>query len=504
MSDSVAERASPSLDLTEAELREMVGATLNRLGTFLAALPMAPMHHMDGAHKLVKALREPLPERGQPFRRLLGTLFERVIPVGLNTASPGYLAYIPGGGLVHAGVADLISNVTNRFVGIWQGAPGLVQLETNVIRWFCDLAGFPPESGGLLTTGGSLANLAAIVAARHDKLPADFLRGRIYVSGTVHHSIDKAARVAGFPDGAVCRIPLDEHFRMRVDALRAQIDLDRLEGWIPAMVVGSAGTTATGAVDPLEELSAVCRETSLWFHVDGAYGGFFLLTERGRRSLAGLEQADSLTLDPHKGLFLPYGTGCILVRDLQKLRAAHQIAASYLPHAAEDPDCWDFADLGPELSRDNRGLRVWLPLKMHGAGEFRAALDEKLDLTEYAAQKLSELPELDLVAPPQLSLFAFRVRHPDPVQGDTLTRQLAIDVNRRQRVLLTGVEIGSRYLLRVCVLSFRTHRTQIDHMIADITDALRQAPDRPRRANGRSRKGPPPPPTPGSAAAERS
>ena len=490
----------PSLELTEGELREMVGATLDRLGTFLGALPTAHMHHMDGAHKLVKALREPLPEGGQPFRRLLGTLFERVIPFGLNTASPGYLAYIPGGGLVHAGVADLISNVTNRFVGIWQGAPGLVQLETNVIRWFCDLAGFPAGSGGLLTTGGSLANLAAIVAARHDRLPADFLRGRIYVSETVHHSIDKAARVAGFPQGAVVRIPLDKDHRMDMAALRTQIALDRSGGLLPAMVVGSAGTTATGAVDPLEELSEVCRESGLWFHVDGAYGGFFLLTERGRRALTGLEKADSLTLDPHKGLFLPYGTGCILVRDLTKLRAAHQIAASYLPHAAEDPDCWDFADLGPELSRDHRGLRVWLPLKMHGAGTFRAALDEKLDLTDHAARQLAKLPELDIVAPPQLSLFAFRVRHPDPIEGDALTRRLASLVNQRQRVILTGVEIGGRYLLRVCVLSFRTHREQIDHMIEDITQALTQVPGRPRRANGRSRRGPLLPPKPESGA----
>jgi aromatic-L-amino-acid decarboxylase len=465
-------RPPPSLELTEAEFREMVETSVVRLETYLRELPERPMHHMDGAQRLVRSLREPWPEQGVRFRRLLGTLFERVIPYGLNTASSGYLAYIPGGGLVHAGVADLIANVTNRYIGLWQAAPGLVQLETNVIRWFADLIGLPPGSGGLLTTGGSLANLAAVVAARHDRLGERFDDGVIYVSELVHHSVFKSARVAGFRADQVRAIPVDGAFRLDVAALAAAIAEDRAAGRRPALVVASAGTTATGAVDPLPALADLCAAEGLWLHVDGAYGGFFQLTERGRTVLTGIERADSVTLDPHKGLFLPYGTGCILVRDLGKLRAAHQIAASYLPASEQDPDCWDFADLGPELSRDNRGLRVWIPLKMHGASGFRAQLDEKLDLAERACARLRELPEIEIVAPPELSLFAFRVRADQPGSGDPLTRRLAKRVNARNRVIVTGVEVGGRWLLRVCVPSFRTHAADLEAFHEDLVAGL--------------------------------
>lgn len=461
-----------SLELTEAEMRDMVARSMDRIVGFVDALPTAPTFHNDGAHRLARALREPMPEGGVSFRRILGQLFERVLPYGLNTAGPGYLAYIPGGGLFHTAVADLIADATNRYVGIWMAAPGLVQIETNVIRWFCAMLGLPAEAGGILTTGGSLANLGAIVAARHARLPADFLGGRIYVSALVHHSVTKSARVAGFPAEAVRVVPVDADFRMRVDRLDAMIAEDRAAGRTPAMVVASAGTTATGAVDPLPALAAVCAAEGLWLHVDAAYGGFFALTERGRAALAGIERADSVTLDPHKGLFLPYGTGCLLVRDLAALRAANASSASYLPAAQQDPDCWDFADLGPELSRDARGLRVWIPLKMHGAAGFRAALDEKLDLAARAAAGVAAHPGLELVAPPALSLFAFRVRDPDPVAGDIRTRRLATRINARQHVLLTGVEVDGRFLLRVCVLSFRTHGAQIDAFLEDLAAEL--------------------------------
>jgi aromatic-L-amino-acid decarboxylase len=209
--------------------------------------------------------------------------------------------------------------------------------------------------------------------------------------------------------------------------------------------------------------------------VDAAYGGFFALTTRGRAALRGIEAADSVTLDPHKGLFLPYGTGCVLVRELDTLRRAHQVAASYLPDPTTDPDCWDFADLGPELSRDMRGLRVWLPLKMHGARGFRTALDEKLDLAADAAARLAALPEIEIVTGPTLSLFAFRVRAESPEAADAATRRVARKVSERGRVLLTGVEIRGRWLLRVCVLSFRTHEAHIAWLIDDVTEALASA-----------------------------
>lgn len=464
-----------SLELSSEQMRDMVDRAMARIVPWIASLPEQPMHRLDKAHKLARALREPLPEGGVSFRRLLGQLFERVIPMSLNTAGAGYLAYIPGGGIFHAAVADLIADATNRYVGIWAAAPGLVEIESTVVRWFATMVGLPPGSGGILTSGGSIANLTAVVTARHTKLGPDFLRGTIYTSSQAHHSVNKAARIAGFPDQNVREVAVDDQFRLCPVALAAAIAADRAAGFTPAMVVASAGTTATGAVDPLGAIADVCAREGLWFHVDAAYGGFFLLTKRGCAALAGIDRADSVTLDPHKGLFLPYGTGGLVVRDLAALRRAHQVSASYLPASQADPDCWDFADLGPELSRDPRGLRVWLPLKMHGAVVFRAALDEKLDLARDAAARIAALPGVQMVSAPILSLFTFRVVPPsvtDPVAIDLVGRRVLAGVNAKQRVFLTGVEVDGRHVIRVCVLSFRTHQAQIDALVEDLREVI--------------------------------
>lgn len=461
-----------SLELSEAELRDLTLRSLDRIAGFLRELPNAPMHRMDGARKLARSLREDMPERGRSVPALLGQIFERILPMGLNTASPGYLAYIPGGGLPQSAVAELITNTTNRYIGIWQGAPGLVQIETNVIRWFCEMAGLPSQSGGILCSGGSMATLIALVTARIERLPPDFLRGRIYASAHAHHSVQKAARFAGFPADAVREIPVDDRFRMDPAALRAAIAEDRAAGQLPFCLVASAGTTATGAIDPLPELGAIAQAEGLWLHVDAAYGGFFLLTERGRAAMTGIDAADSIVLDPHKGLFLPYGTGCLLVREREGLRRAHGGWGSYMPAAEQDPECWDFADMGPELSRDARGLRVWLPLKMHGAAAFRAALDEKLDLARWAAEALRAIDGIEVLNPPALSLFAFRATPPPGVDADTFNRRLMQRVNARQRVILTGVKLESGFALRLCVLSFRTHAERMVMALDDLRAAL--------------------------------
>lgn len=461
-----------SLELSEAELRALAAHSLDRVQAFLRALPDAPMHRLDGARKLVRALREPMPEAGRSAPALLTQLFQRVLPVALNTASAGYLAYIPGGGLPQSALAEFIAAATNRYVGIWQAAPGLVQLETNVIRWFCEMAGLPAASGGLLTSGGSMATLTALVAARLERLPVEFFNGVLYTSAHAHHSVHKAARIAGFPEGCLREIPVDARFRMDPDALRQAIARDRAAGRTPFFVVASAGTTATGAVDPLPEIAAICAENHLWLHVDAAYGGFFLLTERGRAALQGIDRADSITLDPHKGLFLPYGTGCLLVRELESLRRAYGGRGSYMPAAEQDPDRWDFAELGFELSREARGLQVWLPLKLHGAGAFRAALDEKLELARWAAEALAGIPGIAVLNAPELSLFAFRATPPAGEDRDVFNRRLMHRVNARQRVLLTGVQLADGFALRVCVLSFRTHADRVAMAIDDVRAAM--------------------------------
>ena len=438
-------------------MQEIGRAALELVIGFLEERERAPAADMDGAYELAASLRRPPPEHGEDLPTLLSTI-ESAAAKAYDTAGPGYLAYIPGGGLFASAVGDLIADVTNRFVNLAAPSPALVQLEANVVRWLCDLFELPAGSQGVLTTGGSMANFSAIVTARVAHLGDDFSNGTIYVSEHVHHSIAKAARIAGFRSDAIRVVACDDKLRMVPAALEEMVDEDRSNGRVPFFVVGSAGTTNTGAVDPLDDLARMCNEQGLWFHVDAAYGGFFQLTDRGRTKLAGITSADSITLDPHKGLFLPYGTGSLLVRDGSKLKAAHQLEADYLPHATSDASIPDFADYSPELSRDFRGLRVWLPLHLHGVSAFRDALDEKLDLTDVVYDRLTQIESLDIPWAPDLTIVAFKPR----TGGNAAAEQLLENINRHRRVWLSSTIIEGEVILRVCILSHRTHRDRID------------------------------------------
>ena len=464
------------LELSSEEMRALIDQAMDRIVQHIASLPAQPMSEVSGGDQLARSMVEGMPEHGTPYGELLDLLFQRLVPKSYNTASPGYLAYIPGGGLFHAAVADLIADSVNRYVSVWAAAPALAQLEANVLRWFADMIGYPRTARGILTTGGSMANFTALVTARRERLPKDFLSGTLYASDQVHHSVIKAALLAGFPEENVHAIPVDRHFRITLDALRSHIKADRKQGLSPFFLVASAGTTNTGAIDDLAALADVAREERLWLHVDAAYGGFFMLTERGQKAMRGMDRADSVTLDPHKALFLPYGTGSLLVRDGEALRRAHTVHADYMPPMQADPDLVDFCLYSPELSRDFRGLRVWLPFKLHGSGAFRRSLDEKLDLAEWVTGELRQIPGMEIVAAPQLSLVAFRLARAGlgPAQWNDLNRRLLEKVNARQRVFLTGTTLGGRYVLRICVLSFRTHMDRLRIAVADIRDAVQE------------------------------
>lgn len=448
-------------------MRALVDAALERIITHIESLPTQPAQNVEGATEFARTLVEPLPERGESYEKLLDFLFDEAIPRSFTSSGPGYLGYVPGGGLFHSAIADLIANAVNRYVGVCAAAPALVQLEANVVRWFCEIIGLPNGSGGVLTSGGSLANFTGIVAARKALLPDDFLRGTLYCSTHIHHSFQKAANLAGFPYANVRELPVDAQFRIRIDALEEAIEHDRRAGMTPFLVAGSAGTTATGAVDDLEELARVAREQKLWFHVDGAYGALFMLTGRGRSILKGIEQADSVILDPHKTLFLPFGTGAVLVRDARTLRRAHSLHADYLPEMQQEDELVDFCEISPELSRDFRGLRVWLPLKVFGIEPFREQLDEKLNLIEYAMSELSRIEGIEIVAEPQLTICAFRI-----AGDDARNRALLHRINARKRVMLTPATVDGRFVIRIAIVSHRTHRERVEMLIEDIRDAV--------------------------------
>jgi aromatic-L-amino-acid decarboxylase len=392
----------------------------------------------------------------------------------VHGAEPGLPRLRPRRRPYPAALADFIADTTNRYTGVWQAAPALVQLEANALDWLRDWMGFPPETRGLFTTGGSMATFNAIVCARERHLGVEIRRGVLYTSDQAHHSVLKSAKLAGVMPDRVRPIGSDDRFRMRVDRLTDAIAADRRAGLTPFAVVSSAGTTNTGAVDPLEAIAEVCEREGLWHHVDGAYGAFFYLSEDLRDTLRGLPRADSLTLDPHKGMFLPYGTGALLVRDGAALRAAHEATADYLPAMPHPEDFYDPSQHGPELSRGFPGLRVWLSVKLFGAAAFRDAIAEKRALTLDARRRVAELPGIVIDAEPDLSLFAFHLTWPGATLADedAATRALMEQTTRRGRVMVTGCTAHGRTLGRVCVLSFRTHQPQIDALIEDMTAAI--------------------------------
>jgi aromatic-L-amino-acid decarboxylase len=469
------------LELTPQQFRELVAIALDQVTAHLASIPDQPLDGTAGdpaaSAALARSLREPLPERGADARAVLADLVGRVVPHSFTTVSPGFMAYVPGGGLPHAAVADLVADIVNRYVTVWRAAPGLAQIEATVARWLCDIVGYPSAALGTLTTGGSLANLSAIVTARRARLGDDDFRDAvIYISDQTHHSVGKAAVQVGFAPRQLRELPTDAEFRLAPDSLARAVREDRAAGRRPLLVIASAGTTNTGAVDDLAGLADVAAAERLWLHVDAAYGGFFLLTERGRAVMRGIGRADSVTLDPHKGMFLPYGTGAVLVREGADLRRAFGGTSIYLPEAVDDPEAVSASDISPELSRDFRALRLWLPLKMHGVAPFRRQLDEKIDLARWAADQLKQLPGIEIVAEPQLSTLAFRRVRPgmDEPALTRLNRDLLDRVNARQRVLLSPTMLGERFVIRICIVSFRTHADRVAEAVTIVRDVVRE------------------------------
>ena len=464
------------LEFSSDRMREMAEAVVSRCIDHISSLGSQPACGDVDAGALCRSMREPAPEAGAALEPLLDRLFREWIPPSFTAPGPGYLAFIPGGGVYPAALADFITDTVNRYTGVWQAAPALVQLEANALEWLRVWMDFPPDARGLFTSGGSMATFNAIVCARERHLGAEIRRGVLYTSDQAHHSVLKSAKLAGVMPDRVRAIASDDRFRLRLDLLHDAIDADRRAGLTPFAVVSSAGTTNTGAVDPLDAIADLCAAESMWHHIDGAYGAFFYLVPEMRDVLRGLSRADSLTLDPHKGLFLPYGTGALLVRDGAALRAAHEATAAYLPAMPHPEEFYDPSQHGPELSRGFPGLRVWLAVKLYGAAAYRSAIAEKHALTVEAFERVAALPHLVIDAAPELSLFAFHLTWPGATREDEdrATRALMTEVTGRGRVMITGCSAHGRYLGRVCVLSFRTHQPHIDALVEDVAASIQE------------------------------
>ncbi|MCG9970923.1 pyridoxal phosphate-dependent decarboxylase family protein [Christiangramia crocea] len=386
--------------------------------------------------------------------------------VGINPASGGYLGYIPGGGIYPSALGDYMAAVSNRYAGVFYAAPGAVRLENMLLRWMCRLMGFPENSAGNLTSGGSIANLIAIVTAREaQNLKArDFERAVIYLSEQAHHSIQKAIRIAGLSEAVLRYVPMDENLKISANELEKTIIDDRKKGLIPFFIIASVGTTNTGAVDPINDIADIAEKYGLWFHIDAAYGGFFKLVPQMRDKFVGVERADSIILDPHKSLFLPFGTGAVLIKQKEALLEVHHYLADYMQDTRAENEEISPADISPELTKHFRGMRLWLPLKLFGLKPFRAALEEKIYLARYFHREIQKIEGFEVGPAPQLSVSMFRYI---PAKGDanSFNKKLLEDIQKDGRIFLSSTSINGVFWIRVAVLVYRAHLAQIQLLL---------------------------------------
>jgi aromatic-L-amino-acid decarboxylase len=412
---------------------------------------------------------------GAPIEEILHLLDIAVDNTGLNPASGGHLGYIPGGGIYTAALGDLLAAVTNRYAGIRYGSPGAVEMERVLIRWMCSLFGYPSGAGGTLCSGGSIANLVAIVSARdkHQIQGAKSEQAVVYMTDQTHHCIHKALRIAGLGTCTIRNITRDKNDRMDTIHLSRQIAEDRDAGLIPWLIVGSIGTTDTGSVDDIASLGEISREEKCWLHLDAAYGGFFVLLDELKAKFKGVELADSIVIDPHKGLFLPYGLGAVLVREEVDMLHSHYYLANYMQDAYTGSMDYSPADVSPELTRHFRALRLWLPLKLHGIGPFESCLREKYLLAQYASKALTQIEGIYLRTDPELSVVCFGLQIEDSELREKQTAQLIEYIKSNGEVFLSSTRIDDQWYIRMAILSFRTTIDTIDSAIKQIQSGIR-------------------------------
>ena len=387
---------------------------------------------------------------------------DKVDHPGINPASGGHLGYIPGGGIFNSAIGDYLADVTNNYSGVYFGSPGAVQMENYLIEWMGKEFCFGDNFAGNLTSGGSIANLIAMVAAR-DAMKIDSTNIKkcvIYTSSHVHHCIQKSLNIAGLREIIVKNINLDDNFKISTENAELEIVKDLNNGLKPVMIIASAGTTDVGAIDHLEELGNLAKKHKIWYHIDGAYGGFFYLTAEGKKKLKGIDLADSLVIDPHKGLFLPYGLGTVLVKDKKHLLQSNSYDANYMQDALNE-EIISPADVSPELTKHFRGLRLWLPLMLHGTSPFIACLDEKLALAQYFHHEVQKIDGIVVGPEPELSVVTYRYER-EGIDNDEFNKRIIEEFQEDGRVFISSTMLNDIFTLRLAILSFRSHKATID------------------------------------------
>ncbi|HEV2690705.1 MAG TPA: aminotransferase class I/II-fold pyridoxal phosphate-dependent enzyme [Bryobacteraceae bacterium] len=461
---------NPQLDFSPERMREIGYRVIELMVDHLATLRDQPVGAKADPAQLRPALMEPIPEQGTEFEAVLEQLERDVLRHTMHVNHPRFFAYVPGPSNFVSAMADAIISGYNVFAGTWVSGSGPAAVELAVIDWLRDICGLPATTGGLLVSGGTMANLTALAVARHAKLGESADRATVYFSDQAHSSLEKALRVIGIAADNIRKQPSDAGYRLPVNGLAQRIAADRASGKRPFCVIANAGTTNTGAIDPLPELSRLCREQDLWLHVDGAYGAAAAASQRGQALLTGLDLADSLSLDPHKWLFQPFEIGCVLVRDGSLLSDTFLILPDYLKdthlHSAE----FNFTDHGLQLTRGFRALKLWMSIKVFGMAAFRAAIDRGFELAEFTEGCLRTMPGWEIVTPAYLGIVCFRYSRAD----DAAHLHLVQTLLRDGFTLITSTVLRNRTVLRTCTINPRTTEADIQQSLARLDGFARQ------------------------------
>ena len=457
---------SRQLDIDETERSAMMQAVTAYANQFLSSLKDAKAFAKNEVGDLS------IQSQTYSLSQILTIFQNEVAANGINAASGTHLGYIPGGGLFASAIADFLAAVSNTYASVHYASPGAATMENEVINWLKNIFGFPASAVGCLSSGGSISTLIAFTAARdrhgikNEKVP----NAVVYLSEQVHHSTQKALRIIGLGDVVIRTIALDKNHRMQAPELNAAIEKDKASGLQPFLIVSSSGTTDTGAIDTLDAIADIAIAQGCWHHVDAAYGGFFILTSK-KDKFKGIEKADSLIVDPHKGMFLPYGVGAVLVKDSEAVLQSNYYAANYMQDVSNETLLKSSANLSPELTKHFRGLRVWLPLQLHGIQPFIACLEEKILLTAYFRMQLQELG-FCLGPEPDLSVSYFW--YPFPSDTDAKNKALMAAIHRDGSVFLSSSMIDGRFVIRMAILAFRTKKSTIDKAVEMIKNCLQK------------------------------
>jgi glutamate/tyrosine decarboxylase-like PLP-dependent enzyme len=476
------------LDWDAERARELGERVMEIWLELLERLPRLPVARPHTAEEVRAAVALPVPDEPMPLDDLVAHLRDVALEWSMYPGHPRFLAYILGSGTVPAAPAELLAAGLDQNLGGWRLSPAATEIELHLMRWFAESFGLPPGSGGIMTSGGAMAAFVALKTARDarsgwDSRDRGLLAGpqlAMYASTEAHVVNERAADMLGLGRQGLRQIPVDAEFRMRSDALREAIARDLAAGVRPVAVVATAGTTATGAIDPLDEIADICAEHDVWFHVDGAYGAIAALVPSLKPLFRGLERADSIAFDPHKWLYVPPSAGAVVLRDSHQLVEAFDVHPSYVHEdKARTKRGADLMEYGPQFSRGFRSLKVWVSLLAHGWSAYERRIEHDVELTRYLHRRVRERPEFEPMGPePRLSIACFRYVPPGLPEGpereaylDRLNERLMTEIQLDGRVFPSNAVLDGRFVLRICIVNFRTEATDLD-LLLDVATEL--------------------------------